>query len=167
MQLKMETQELEVGFRQGDGPLDALDAPPKVFHTPLGGAFVLPYHTRAQIAALSKVDLSESQVLAVGSLLAAVLAAAGRATSGFRAEALPAPEQSLGRMSFAVQPGRAGEGQPGSSSEAPPNTRRSPCLRPSRPAGRWTPSCCRRATATRFPSLTRGRSACASRGAVT
>jgi hypothetical protein len=69
MQLKMETQELEVGFRQGDGPLDALDAPPKVFHTPLGGAFVLPYHTRAQIAALSKVDLSESQVLAVGSLL--------------------------------------------------------------------------------------------------
>ena len=53
---------------------------------------------------------------------AAVLAAAGRATSGLRAEALPAPEQSLGRMSFAVQPGRAGEGQPGSSSEAPPNT---------------------------------------------
>ena len=89
MQLKMETQELEVGFRQGDGPLDALDAPPKVFHTPLGGAFVLPYHTRAQIAALSKVDLSESQVLAVGSLLAAVLAAAGRATSGFRRRGPP------------------------------------------------------------------------------
>ena len=155
MQLKMETQELEVGFRQGDGPLDALDAPPKVFHTPLGGAFVLPYHTRAQIAALSKVDLSESQVLAVGSLLAAVLAAAGRATSGLRAEALPAPEQSLGRMSFAVQPGRAGEGQPGSSSEAPPNT---PISLPSAiQARRWTPSCWRRATATRFPSLTRGR----------
>ena len=94
MQLKMETQELEVGFRQGDGPLDALDAPPKVFHTPLGGAFVLPYHTRAQIAALSKVDLSESQVLAVGSLLAAVLAAAGRATSGPALEQRPSRLQS-------------------------------------------------------------------------
>ena len=69
MQLKMETQELEVGFRQGDGPLDVLDTPPEVFYTPLGGAFVLPYHTRAQISALSKVDLSESQVLAVASLL--------------------------------------------------------------------------------------------------